>query len=114
MTLARPASTVVTEGTRDGRVFSRTPRIEEAPLSDELMLFDPQTSRFFVLNRTMAFVWHRCTGEHSVTRMLEELTREFEGVEPRTAAVELDRAIEELMSMGLVAAVPAMSSEHRG
>jgi hypothetical protein len=103
--------TIGAEGMTDKRVFSRTPRIEEAPLSDELMLFDPQTSKFFVLNRTMAFVWRRCTGEHPVARMVEEITREFEGVELETAAAELDRAIEELVSMGLVAAV---SSEHRG
>jgi coenzyme PQQ synthesis protein D (PqqD) len=108
-----PIGPVVTRGVTDQRVFSRTPQIEEAPLAGELMLFDPQTSRFFVLNRTMAFVWRRCGGNHTVARMLADITQEFEGVDPEVAVTDLEKSIEELVTMGLVVAVPVSGSEHR-
>ena len=83
-------------------VFTRNPRIEEAPLQGELMLFDPDRSQFFVLNRTMAFVWRRCDGGHTLSQMLGALHAEFEGVEPGAAEPELRQALGELVSLGLV------------
>ena len=56
-------------------VLRRNPKVEEAPLSGELMLFEPATSRFFVLNRTMAFVWSRCDGGSTVDALLDALER---------------------------------------
>ena len=90
----------------DSRALRRNPKVEEAPLQGELMLFDPATSKFYVLNRTMAFVWRHCDGEHTLPRMLEALGAEFSGVEPAAARADLRRAIEELLSFGLVVDSP--------
>ena len=88
--------------------------MEEAPLQGELMLFDPATSRFFVLNRTMSFVWRRCDGEHTLQGMVGELASEFDGVDAGLAEQDLRSAISELDSLGLLAgpdvAVQAESS----
>ena len=62
--------------------IKRNPRIEEAPLQGELMLFDPETSRFFVLNRTMAYVWRHCDGELAWSRLVKGRAEEFSGVPP--------------------------------
>lgn len=70
------------------------------------MLFDPATSRFFVLNRTMTFVWRRCDGEHTLPRMMEEMATEFTGVEPSAAEADLVKALAELSSLGLVVDLP--------
>lgn len=70
------------------------------------MLFDPATTRFFVLNRTMTFVWRRCDGEHTLPRMAEELVTEFRGVESGAVEADLARALEELASLGLVIDLP--------
>ncbi len=83
-------------------VLRRNPKVEEAPLSGELMLFEPATSRFFVLNRTMAFVWSRCDGGSTVDALLDELEDGFEGVDRAAAQADLARAVEELRSYGLV------------
>jgi hypothetical protein len=83
-------------------VFTQNPRIEEAPLQGELMLFDPETSKFYVLNRTMAFVWRRCDGSHTLEAMLEGLQREFADVEPAAAEADLRAALGELVSLELV------------
>jgi len=81
----------------------RNPRIEEAPLQRELMLFDPTTNRFFVLNPTMAFLWKRCDGEKRLTDIADELCAAFDGVGEARAREDLGRALSELRSLGLVA-----------
>ena len=82
---------------------NRNPSIEEAPLQDELMLYDPTRRRFFVLNRTMAFLWKRCDGMRVLSDIAQELSGAFDGVDPASARADLDRALEELRSLGLVA-----------
>jgi hypothetical protein len=70
------------------------------------MIFDPASSRFFVLNRTMTFVWRRCDGAHGVAEMLDELRGEFAGVDPTQAEGDLKKALGELASLGLVVDLP--------
>ena len=84
------------------RPLRRNPQVEEAPLQGELMIFDPASSRFFVLNRTMTFVWRRCDGAHGVREMVDELCREFAEVDPATAEGDLKKALGELAALGLV------------
>ena len=88
------------------RPLRRNPDVEEAHLQGELMIFDPASSRFFVLNRTMTFVWRRCDGAHGVSEMVDELRREFAEVDPRTAEGDLKKALGELASLGLVVDLP--------
>ena len=88
------------------RPLRRNPQVEEAPLQGELMIFDPVSSRFFVLNRTMTFVWRRCDGAHRVAEMVDELRHEFAEVDPATAEGDLKRALGELASLGLVVDLP--------
>jgi hypothetical protein len=88
------------------RPLRRNPQVEEAPLQGELMIFDPASSRFFVLNRTMTFVWRRCDGAHGVREMVEELRREFSEVDRATAEGDLKKALGELAALGLVVDLP--------
>ena len=87
--------------------------IEEAPLQGELMLFDPETSRFFVLNATMAFVWRRCDALDNVDALVSGLEDEFAGVEPAAARGDIERALEELVAAGLVTRTGAMSTANQ-
>jgi hypothetical protein len=80
----------------------RSPKIEEAPLHGELMLFDGAAAKFFVLNRTMTFLWRHCDGKHSLSDVLAILRQEFADVEPETAETDLKKALQELVSLGLV------------
>jgi hypothetical protein len=88
------------------RPLRRNPQVEEAPLQGELMIFDPASSRFFVLNRTMTFVWRRCDGAHGVSEMVDELRHEFAEVDRETAEGDLKKALGELASLGLVVDLP--------
>jgi hypothetical protein len=80
----------------------KNPKIEEAPLQGELMLFDPATSRFFVLNRTMAYVWRQCESVPGVNALIDGLQEEFSEVEADVARKDVERALQELMDAGLV------------
>jgi hypothetical protein len=93
---------IASRGARVFTVFNRNPKIEEAPLQGELMLFDPDSAKFYVLNRTMAFVWRRCDGYHSPEAMLESLRQEFAEVDAASADKDLRAALDELVSLGLV------------
>lgn len=86
----------------DTRIPRRNPKIEEAPLQSELMLFDPATARFFVMNATMAFLWRHCDGERSFPQIVDRLALEFSDVDPVTAEGELRKSLDELVSLGLL------------
>ena len=86
----------------DLKMLSRNPKIEEAPLESDLMLFDPASSKFYVLNRTMAFVWRECDGQKTVDAILERMTQNFRDVDRATASKDLGVAVEQLVSLGLV------------
>ena len=89
------------------RAVRRNPRIEEAPLQGELMLFDPASSKFFVLNRTMAFLWSRCDGQESVADAVEGFSQEFEDVDVTAVESDLKHAVDELCRLGLLVEDPA-------
>jgi hypothetical protein len=66
------------------------------------MLFDPVTSKFFVLNRTMAFLWRECDGQHTFGGLLHRLTEEFAGVDPKSSKEDVREALDELTGLGLL------------
>lgn len=84
----------------------RNPKIEEAPLQGELMLFDPSTSKFFVMNPTMAFLWRKCDGGRPLSAIIESLSIEFSDVDPVVAEAELRQALDELVALGLLIREP--------
>ena len=83
-------------------IYRRNPKIEEAPLQNDLMLFDPVKSQFFVLNRTMAFLWRHCDGTKSVGTMVESIRNEFAGVDGVPVETEMHEALARLVDLGLV------------
>lgn len=87
--------------------FARNSSVEEAPLQGDLMLFEPSTSKFFVLNQTMAFLWRSLDGERTLATVLDRLKSEFDDVNETAAAADLTNAAQELVSLGLVTPVGA-------
>ena len=87
------------------QVYRRNEKIEESPLQGDLMLFDPVKSQFFVLNPTMAYLWHNCDGEKSFERIVESIPAEFASTEGRPIVAETRAALDELVALGLVKAI---------
>lgn len=83
-------------------LMRRNPGIEEAPLQNELMLFDPASAKFYVLNATMAFVWKGCDGATNLADIACRLAEEFSGVEAEQASRDVSIAAADLASLGLL------------
>jgi Coenzyme PQQ synthesis protein D (PqqD) len=83
-------------------LFRRNPKVEEAPLGADLMLFDPDKSQFYVLNQTMAYVWRNCEGEKSLERIVESVPRTFADADGHPIAAEMKAALDELLALGIV------------
>jgi hypothetical protein len=83
-------------------VLSRKPKIEEAPLQNELMLFDPASAQFFVLNQTMAFLWKACDGQTSLPSIIGRALAEFAEADPDRVRTDFDAAAAELQRLGLL------------
>lgn len=82
--------------------YRRNPRVEEAPLQTDLMLFDPDTSQFFVLNPTMAYVWKSCDGTKTIDVIVNSIRDEFENVSEVPVETEMRHALAQLFDLGLV------------
>ena len=83
-------------------MYLRNPKVEEAPLQQELMLFNPESSQFYLLNATMAFIWQRCNLERPMGALIDEMAAAFEGVDSTTAASEIQHAFDEMVRLGLL------------
>lgn len=90
-------------------MYRHNPRVEEAPLQRELMLFDPESSQFYLLNSTMAFIWRRCDEDQSLEALVDGMTEEFEGVDPASADREVRQAFDDLVKLGLLVDATAQS-----
>lgn len=84
------------------RTFARNPRIEAAPLNEEAILLDPATSKFFMLNRTSAFIWERLSAPSTADSLAGEICKSFENVTPADALKDVRATLEEMLSMELV------------
>jgi len=82
--------------------YHRNPKVEEAPLGGDLMLFDPAKSKFFVLNSTMAYLWRNCDGEKSLDSIVESIPSAFSQADAQIVAKDMRAAVAELEGLGMV------------
>ena len=82
--------------------YRRNPKIEEAPLGSDLMLFDPAKSQFYVLNPTMAYLWKNCEGGISLEKIVASVPRDFAVASGTPVATEMKTALDELVALGVV------------
>ncbi len=56
-------------------IFKKREDIVARREGDKTMLFDPKTTRLFLLNPTSTFIWDQCTGDQdtgNIARLFEE------------------------------------------
>ncbi len=82
--------------------YRRNEKIEESPLQDDLMLFDPVKSQFFVLNPTMAYLWRQCDGETPFDKIVADVPAAFAESDSQPVQAEMQAALDELLALGLV------------
>jgi hypothetical protein len=97
-----------------GAAYERNPKVEEAPLQGEMMLFDPVSSQFFVLNRTMAFLWRHCEGGTTVEGMVRSLRDAFREADAASVESEVQEALGRMVELGLLASVATVETSDGG
>jgi Coenzyme PQQ synthesis protein D (PqqD) len=82
--------------------YARNPKIEEAPLGSDLMLFDPVKSEFYVLNSTMSYLWRRCEGELDMEGIVKSVPENFALADGAPIAADMKAALDELLALGMI------------
>ena len=82
--------------------YVRNPKIEEAPLGSDIMLFDPVKSQFYVLNSTMAYLWRHCEGEFDLEGIVKSVPAEFALSEGAPVAADMKAGLDELLALGMI------------
>lgn len=86
------------------RTFQKNPKVEAAPLNEEAILFDPTSSKFFMLNRTSSFIWEHLSAPKTAESLAGELCNSFENVEMAEALKDVRATLDQMLSMDLVVA----------
>jgi hypothetical protein len=82
--------------------YARNPKIEEAPLGSDLMLFDPVKSEFYVLNSTMSYLWRRCEGELDMEGIVKSIPENFALADGAPIAADMKAGLDELLALGMI------------
>ena len=61
----------------DTHMPKRRDGLIERELPTELILYDPETDRAFLLNRTSAAIWDLCDGQNAAQQISEQLASHF-------------------------------------
>jgi len=82
--------------------FQRNQRIEAAPLNEEAILFDPTTSKFFLLNSTSSFIWDLLSGPSNLETLSSAMCEAFGNVSLPDARNDVQGALEQMLAMELI------------
>lgn len=83
-------------------MYQRNHQVEEAPLQSELMLYNPTSSQFYMLNPTMAHLWRSCASAQPLESLIESVVAEFEGADRAAVETDVRDAVGQLTSLGLL------------
>ncbi len=82
-------------------MYLRRSGIVERELPTELILYDPEGDRAFLLNRVSAAIWDMCDGRQSAEQMAAEIADLFAEASD-TVLEDVTRTIARLVDDGLV------------
>ena len=82
--------------------YVRSPKVEDAPLDQECILFHPEANRFFVLNDTAAFVWRKLDAPATASGIARELQSSFQGVSEDRARTDVQKTLEHMLELAVI------------
>ena len=94
-------------GTEPTTAYRRAAAIEAAPMQDEVLLFDPTSNKFCVLNRTAAFLWNELSAPQTAAGLSTRVCASFAEVSSEQALGDVARALSQLAELSLIEPVPA-------
>jgi len=85
-----------------GQLYRRNPKVEQAPLNEQAILFDPDANRFLVLNQTSALLWDQLTEARTPEHLAEQVCSSFAGIDFPAALRDVETVLELMISQELV------------
>jgi len=80
----------------------RNAKIEAAPLKDELLLFNPATNKFFVMNASAAFLWERLGQPMSQEALADAMCAAFSGLGSEQALADVGKTVKTMIELELL------------
>jgi hypothetical protein len=85
--------------------YQQRPTIEAAPLEDGMILLDPETNQFSVLNQTAAAIWGRVAQPATREEISTEIAAQFAEVTESDARSDVEDALRDMIERGLITRV---------
>ena len=80
----------------------QNPEIEASELNGELLLFNGTTNKFFVMNRTAAFVWEKIKQPTGEQELASALCQHFNGTTKEQALADVKETLKDMRELGLL------------
>lgn len=80
----------------------QNPEIEASELNGELLLFDSNTNKFFVMNPTAAFVWERTKQPIDEEAMASAMLAHFNGTTKERVLEDVKETLKHMQELGLL------------
>jgi len=81
--------------------YQQEPSIEAAPLEDGMILLDPATNQFSVLNQTAAAIWASVAKPATSAEVATEIRNRFAEVDGNLSS-DVEQALREMVERGLI------------
>ena len=85
--------------------YQQRAAIEAAPLEDGMILLDPETNEFSVLNQTASAVWTRVAQPATSEEIATEIAAQFAEVTAAAARSDVEAALRQMVERKLITRV---------
>jgi hypothetical protein len=85
--------------------FAQNTSVEAAALEDEVILLDPETNQFCILNRTASAIWSRVAQPATSAEIAAELCEQFADVTEAAALDDVEETLRQMLDLRLVTRV---------
>lgn len=80
----------------------RNPKVEAAPLKDEMLLFNGTANKFFVMNASAAFLWEQLREPAELEALAAKMCESFSGVAPDQALADIRATVNTMLELELL------------
>jgi len=82
--------------------FQQNAVVEAAPLEDEMILLEPDSSQFCTLNRTAAAIWTLVAEPATVEEIAAGVCDQFDGADAADVRRDVEEALQQMVTLQFI------------
>jgi len=82
--------------------FQQNAVVEAAPLEDEMILLEPDSSQFCTLNRTAAAIWTLVAEPATVEEIAAGVCDQFDGADEADVRRDVEEALQQMVALQFI------------